>query len=335
MLLTAVLALAPFAAQHPIDITMEPGYQVQASRVGSASTGRATSACDDFNRANSASMGADWIEQTGDIEVASNQGHGLINFSLMTHANASGSYIGSTMSTRFDHGGGLVYVALVAGYATLNDNVFVKLQDNDIDGLYDRLFFYYGNSAGSWGQSAYYFDLATPTLSGNMSMSFDPTGDIVYIDIENDMSGLTESFSSIGLLAVAGGLGTGYGIGTYGSAFFDDVDINGGCGGGGPVYSITGLAGGSTATLTVDGATAGGAVLLGYSLAGAGPTMTPFGLVDISAPISQLPTLTANASGVASMSTGIPGRATGFTLYTQGADLASGTLTNSLAEPIL
>jgi hypothetical protein len=314
---------------------MEPGYQVQSSRVGSGATGRATSACDDFNRANSASMGADWLEQTGDIEVSSNQGHGLVNFSLMTHTNASSSYIGSTVSTRFDHGGGLVYVATVAGYAGIYDNVFVKIQDNDIDGLYDRVFFYYGNSAGSWGQPSYYFDLAVPTLSGNMTMSFDATGDICYLDVENDMSGLTESFSSTGLLAVAGGLGTGFGIGTYGSAYFDDVNINGGCGAGGPAYAITGLAGGGTATLTVTAATPGGAVLLGYSLAGAGPTMTPFGLVDISAPITQLPTLTADAAGVASMSTGIPGRATGFTLYTQGADLASGTLTNSLAEPIL
>lgn len=112
----------------------------------------------------------------------------------------------------------------------------------------------------------------------------------------------------------------------------DDVLVDNGPG---PGYSIVGLVGGSTATLTVTGATPGGAVLLGYSLAGAGPTMTLFGLVDISAPITQLPTLTANASGVASMSTGVPPQATGFTLFTQGADLTSGVLTNSLAEPIL
>jgi hypothetical protein len=35
------------------------------------------------------------------------------------------------------------------------------------------------------------------------------------------------------------------------------------------------------------------------------------------------------------MSTGIPARATGFTVYTQAADLGSGMLTNSLAEVIL
>jgi hypothetical protein len=100
-------------------------------------------------------------------------------------------------------------------------------------------------------------------------------------------------------------------------------------------YSATGLVGGGTATLTVTGATAGGGVLLGYSLTGAGPTNTPFGPVDMSAPITTLPTLTANASGVASMSTGVPGRASGFTVYTQGADLTTSALTNSLAEVIL
>lgn len=104
---------------------------------------------------------------------------------------------------------------------------------------------------------------------------------------------------------------------------------------GGPTYTITGLVGGGTATLTVSNATAGGGVLIGYSLTGAGPTNTPFGPVDMSTPITQLPTLTANGSGVASMSTGVPGRVTGFTVYTQAADLSSGALTNSLAEVVL
>ncbi|MDP7062419.1 MAG: hypothetical protein QF489_05725, partial [Planctomycetota bacterium] len=80
---------------------------------------------------------------------------------------------------------------------------------------------------------------------------------------------------------------------------------------------------------------AGGGVLLGYSLTGAGPTMTPFGLADMSAPITTLPALTANATGVATLSTSVPSRASGFTVYTQGADLGTSTLTNSLAEVIL
>ena len=103
----------------------------------------------------------------------------------------------------------------------------------------------------------------------------------------------------------------------------------------GPTYAIAGLAGGATAVFTVSGATPGGGVLIGYSLTGAGPTNTPFGPVAMSAPISQLPVLTANGAGVASLSTFVPGRASGFTLYTQAADLSTSALTNALAEFIL
>jgi hypothetical protein len=103
----------------------------------------------------------------------------------------------------------------------------------------------------------------------------------------------------------------------------------------GPVYSIIGLVGGGTATLTVTNATPLGGVLLGYSLTGAGPTNTPLGMVDMSVPIVTLPPLTADAAGVATMSTAVPVQATGFTIYTQGADLVSGVLTNSLAEVVL
>ncbi len=102
-----------------------------------------------------------------------------------------------------------------------------------------------------------------------------------------------------------------------------------------PELVYTGLVGGGTTTLTVSNATAGGNVIVGYSLAGAGPTNTPYGMVDMSNPITVLPTLTADAGGVASFSSAIPTRGTGFTLYSQGVDLGSGDLTNSVAEVIL
>ena len=132
---------------------------------------------------------------------------------------------------------------------------------------------------------------------------------------------------------------TGRGSGGFGGSVFSVREWNGtllyDTGAGGPVLSTSGLTGGATATLSVAGATASGNVLIAYSLTGAGPTTTPFGMVDMSPPITQLPTLTADASGNASMSTGVPGRATGFTVYMQAADLASSTLTNSLAEVVL
>ena len=103
----------------------------------------------------------------------------------------------------------------------------------------------------------------------------------------------------------------------------------------GPQLQISGLAGGNLATVLVTNATAGGNVLVGYSLRGAGPTTTPFGAVAMTMPITTLPTLAADPAGVASLSATVPVGATGFTLYAQGVDLTSSNLTNALAQPIL
>jgi hypothetical protein len=100
------------------------------------------------------------------------------------------------------------------------------------------------------------------------------------------------------------------------------------------VYSITGLMAGGTASLSVVGATAGGDVLIGYSLTGPGPTATPFGMVDMSLPIFQLRTLTANSAGVAVTTAYVPIQAFGKTIYSQAADDSSSTLTNSLSAVI-
>ena len=102
----------------------------------------------------------------------------------------------------------------------------------------------------------------------------------------------------------------------------------------GPVYSISNLVAGGTATLSVTNATAGGPIILGFSRAGAGPVQTPYGLVELSFPITQLPPVYANASGVMTIDLGVPANSTGMTLYSQGVDLTSGLLTNALAEVI-
>lgn len=115
----------------------------------------------------------------------------------------------------------------------------------------------------------------------------------------------------------------------------DDIVVDNNTGSGGLVYSITGLTAGGTATFTVTGATPFGSVRLGYSLTGAGPTTTPFGVVDMSAPIKVLSILTADAAGTASFAPVVPPGAAGATLYTQGLDMSTVTLTNSLAETVL
>lgn len=145
---------------------------------------------------------------------------------------------------------------------------------------------------------------------------------------------------TVDLSSYAGNASVQVGVHFYGTFaqewWVDNVVVDDQAGtGGGLTYSITGLVAGGVANFAVSGATPGGTVLLGYSLTGAGPTATPYGSVDMTAPINTLASLTADINGDASFAPTVPGGAAGATLYTQGLDLASGTLTNSLAELVL
>ncbi|MHC4824786.1 MAG: choice-of-anchor J domain-containing protein [Planctomycetota bacterium] len=102
-----------------------------------------------------------------------------------------------------------------------------------------------------------------------------------------------------------------------------------------PLYTITNLVAGQMADFRIENLNPSTTVVIAYSLNGAGPTITPYGLVDMSAPIRTLATLVADASGVATFSPTVPGGAVGFTLYTQCLEFSSGSLSNSLAVPVL
>jgi len=103
----------------------------------------------------------------------------------------------------------------------------------------------------------------------------------------------------------------------------------------GPQLSYSGLVGGGTVVATVSGATPFSTVFLGYSLTGSGPTNTAFGMVAMSPPIKLLTALTTDSAGGSVWSSPVPPSASGRTLYSQGVDLASGALTNPVAELVL
>ncbi|MGY8759192.1 MAG: choice-of-anchor J domain-containing protein [Planctomycetota bacterium] len=106
------------------------------------------------------------------------------------------------------------------------------------------------------------------------------------------------------------------------------VDNDSGMGGGGLTYAISGLTAGQVATFSVTGAAAGDSVTMAYSLTGAGPVNSPYGLADMSMPITILNSMYADANGDALFSRTVPGGAAGRTLYTQA--VANSVLTNSL-----
>jgi hypothetical protein len=103
--------------------------------------------------------------------------------------------------------------------------------------------------------------------------------------------------------------------------------------GGGLSYSITGMVAGQAATFSITGAAPNSNCIIGYSLTGAGPINTSFGIVDMTPPISQFPVISSDANGNASFQVNVPPNTVGRTLYTQA--LNNGNLTNSLAEVVL
>ena len=104
----------------------------------------------------------------------------------------------------------------------------------------------------------------------------------------------------------------------------------------GPQYSITNLVAGASTTLKVTECEPGSQVIMAWSVAGAGPTPTPYGPVDMSPPINPLPALTADPNGTASMTTLVPAGTTGITVYSQAAALSGpdADLSNSLARVV-
>lgn len=85
---------------------------------------------------------------------------------------------------------------------------------------------------------------------------------------------------------------------------------------------------GQNAVVSIAGGTPNASVYLGWSQTGGGPTSTPFGFADLSPPIQQLPTLTTDASGTASLQASVPAGAAGIQLWFQALDITVGLFSN-------
>jgi hypothetical protein len=104
-----------------------------------------------------------------------------------------------------------------------------------------------------------------------------------------------------------------------------------------PLLSVQNLVAGSTATLFVRGAEPGNTVHLGISSAGAGPTVTPFGTLNLTQPIRRIAVRTADANGDVTLNLPVPAGLTGRTLYLQAVEIwagGGGEPSNSLVEVV-
>lgn len=100
------------------------------------------------------------------------------------------------------------------------------------------------------------------------------------------------------------------------------------------VLSVTNFTAGSAGSIDVSGVTPGGLVILGYSLAGNGPVSIAMGTLSLTPPFNQLPGLTADASGNATMPVNLPAGLAGSTVHLHGAEMfggGAGILTNPIS----
>jgi len=137
-----LIASQLLSAQVLIDNTLPGNSPVNITNWPGATAGRATSGSDDFDRPDSASMGPDWSEMAGDAEIFSNAGRANSK-GYMLHNSVLKDYKTSTASLDFmpsTSGPILIYTAVIM--AAGSDFLFIKVQDNNSDGMYDRMYFY-------------------------------------------------------------------------------------------------------------------------------------------------------------------------------------------------
>lgn len=101
------------------------------------------------------------------------------------------------------------------------------------------------------------------------------------------------------------------------------------------VLEVDGLVAGAPATVHVANATPLGQVRLGYSLIGGGPVSTPWGLLLLSPPYSELPSLHADELGHAALTVPVPAGTAGVQVWFHALDIGSLTFTNGVAAVIL
>ncbi len=215
--------------QPGVDPTLDPDLSARANPFAYGGSARATNECDDFNRANGP-MGGNWTDQVGVQMIASNMGQGLSGQgnAYMLHNTASDFYANAVVSFDLIGATGLNYVAIITG-TNGPDQLYTKVQSN-AGGMFDYIGFYTGFNGPSYGTG---FTAITPITGGRITMYVTNAGDTMNVDIDENYDGIVDyTYSSSGILGMGLSLGSGAGIGTYGTGTYDNWDFNGGCGSG-------------------------------------------------------------------------------------------------------
>src|SRR5579871_4929385 len=100
---------------------------------------------DNFNRPNAPTLGPSWTQQAGSDQILNNQATAITNLSLATYNGVTSN---TTFVSVYDNGSDTQYIALVLDYKDINNNFFIKVQNNGDASGFDDYAFYYGNNGG-------------------------------------------------------------------------------------------------------------------------------------------------------------------------------------------
>ena len=181
---------------------------------------------DDFNRPDGSDMGPNWLERVGDWRIENNMARSSPEFAadLMTFTGFSGMDVTISADVHYLGGARVTYASLVAGYADLGNNVFIKVQDNNSNGDFERVFFYYGNNGGPWPgmTGGDFFVDVDPFTDANISITL--VGDQVTLEIDRDFNGTPEDVLTRGNIPLDG-LGDLVGLAGFNNAAIDNFAI--------------------------------------------------------------------------------------------------------------
>ena len=184
---------------------------------------------DGFDRPDSTDMGPYWVQQYSDWRVEGNvarsaPGDEGLKSALMTVDGYELAEPILEVTVRHDGTIRPTYVALVCLYLDNTNNIFVKVQDNDLDGLYDTAWFYRGNNSQvPWGGFVHnvddWEDLSPYFTEARIGTYI--VMDEVVLGIDRDFDGVFESLYARGGVPLAE-LGLGVGLGGYNDAQADN-----------------------------------------------------------------------------------------------------------------
>ena len=170
---------------------------------------------DNFNRSDGP-LGGNWTVQTGTFNIVNNAVQGGFN-ALATYNGITSNVVEIDVEATSTGG---QYEALVIGYAALDNNLFIKVQNNGGSGtaVFDRGACYIGNNGTTNPFGLGFFTLTQPFTTAHMQAEYNPGANTVTITLSNIDGGAgTQQYVCTGAPATGGtGIGIGSGVSSNG-----------------------------------------------------------------------------------------------------------------------